>query len=71
MGEGYRRHATYNPPTTGLSVKHLCAMRVIDEAVKNFTIALKEPETIHNIVREVENEFYDKNEWQKRRTSRN
>ena len=39
-------------------------MRVIDEAVKN-NLALKEPETIHNIVREVENEFYDKNEWQK------
>ena len=59
---GRRIQAAYNPLTTSLSVKHLCAMRVIDEAVKNSLTALKEPETIHNIVREVENEFHE-NRW--------
>ena len=65
MGESGRRiTAVYNPSTTNLSVKHMCAMRVIDEAVKNGLNALEEPETIHNIVKEVEQEFYEK-QWQK------
>jgi hypothetical protein len=65
MGEvGRPITAVYNPSTTSLSVKHMCAMRVIDEAVKNDLTALENPETIHDIVLQVEQEFYEK-EWQK------
>jgi len=65
MGEAGRPiTAVYNPSTTSLSVKHMCAMRVIDEAVKNDLTALEDPKTIHDIVREVEQEFHEK-EWQK------